>query len=136
MKLASEKIQKVLKEADYMQVKLHSATKHGEAKSLATELTIALRKVQELNEAQQQAQFDYECLENKLKYIKQVETLGRVSQVFYLTDETIRKLKEINMRYLSDEVNMDDEFDYLGETYFNPLKESVYNTWWNNTQGE
>ena len=94
MKLASEKIQKVLKEADFMQVKLHSATKHGEAKSLATELTIALRKVQELNEAQQQAQFDYECLENKLKYIKQVETLGRVSQVFYLTDETIRKLKE------------------------------------------
>ena len=136
MKLASEKIQKVLKEADFMQVKLHSATKHGEAKSLATELTIALRKVQELNEAQQQAQFDYECLENKLKYIKQVETLGRVSQVFYLTDETIRKLKEINMIYLSDEVNMDDEFDYLGETYFNPLKESVYNTWWDNTQGE
>ena len=136
MKLASEKIQKVLKEADFMQVKLHSATKHGEAKSLATELTIALRKVQELNEAQQQAQFDYECLENKLKYIKQVETLGRVSQVFYLTDETIRKLKEINMKYLSDEVNMDDEFDYLGETYFNPLKESVYNTWWDNTQGE
>ena len=37
------------------------------------------------------------------------------------------------MIYLSDEVNMDDEFDYLGETYFNPLKESVYNTWWNNT---
>ena len=136
MKLASEKIQKVLKEADFMQVKLHSATKHGEAKSLATELTIALRKVQELNEAQQQAQFDYECLENKLKYIKQVETLGRVSQVFYLTDETIRKLKEIIMKYLSDEINLDDEFDYLGETYFNPLKESVYNTWWDNTQGE
>ena len=136
MKLASKRIQEVLKEADYMQVKLHSATKHGEAQHLATELTIALRKVQELNEAQQQAQFDYECLENKLKYIKQVETLERASQVFYLTDETIRKLKEINMIYLSDEVNMDDEFDYLGETYFNPLKESVYNTWWDNTQGE
>jgi hypothetical protein len=70
MKLASKRIQEVLKEADYMQVKLHSATKHGEAQHLATELTIALRKVQELNEAQQQAQFDYECLENKLKYIK------------------------------------------------------------------
>jgi hypothetical protein len=40
------------------------------------------------------------------------------------------------MKYLSDEVNMDDEFDYLGETYFNPLKESVYDSWWDNTQGE
>ena len=40
------------------------------------------------------------------------------------------------MKYLSDEINMDDEFDYLGETYFNPLKESVYDSWWDNTQGE
>lgn len=70
MKSASKRIQEVLKEGDYMQVKLHSATKHGEAKRLATELSIALRKVQELNEAQQQAQYDYECLESKLKYLK------------------------------------------------------------------
>ena len=67
---------------------------------------------------------------------KQVETLERASQVFYLTDETIRNLKENDMKYLNDEINMDDEFDYLGETYFNPLQAEVYNTWWDNTQGE
>jgi len=31
---------------------------------------------------------------------------------------------------------MDDEFDYLGETYYNPLKEAVYDSWWDQTQGE
>ena len=40
------------------------------------------------------------------------------------------------MRYLTDEINMDDEFDYLGETYFNPLKDDIYSTWWDKTQGE
>ena len=38
--------------------------------------------------------------------------------------------------YLSDEINLDDEFDYLGETYYNPLQDEIYNTWWDNTQGE
>ena len=38
------------------------------------------------------------------------------------------------MRYLNDEINLDDEFDYLGETYFNPLQDEIYNTWWDTTQ--
>ena len=37
---------------------------------------------------------------------------------------------------LSDEINLDDEFDYLGETYYNPLQDEIYNTWWDNTHGE
>ena len=37
---------------------------------------------------------------------------------------------------LSDEINLDDEFDYLGETDFNPLQDEIYNTLWDNTQGE
>ena len=31
---------------------------------------MAIKKVAELNEAQQQAQFDYECLESKLGFLK------------------------------------------------------------------
>ena len=70
MRYATKEVQKVIKEGEYMTVNLVRAEKKGEAQHLQTELNIALRKVQELNEAQQQAQFDYECLENKLKYIK------------------------------------------------------------------
>ena len=70
MEYASKRIQEVLKEGDYMQVNLHRATQKGLAQSLQTELNMALKKVNELNEKQQQAQFDYECLENKLKYLK------------------------------------------------------------------
>ncbi len=89
MKYATKEVQEVIKAGEYMQVNLVRAEKKTQAQSLQTELNHALRKVNELNEAQQQAQFDYECLENKMKYLKQVETLERVSQVFYLTDETI-----------------------------------------------
>ena len=95
MKYATKEVQEVLKTGDYMQVNLHRATQHGLAKSLQVELNIALKKVNELNEKQQQAQFDYECLENKMKYLKQVETLARVSQVFYLTDETISNKRRL-----------------------------------------
>ena len=70
MDTATKRTQEVLRKADYMQVNLHRATKHSEAQRLQTELNMAIKKVAELNEAQQQAQFDYECLENKLKYIR------------------------------------------------------------------
>ncbi len=70
MKYASKRIQEVLKKGEYMQINLHRATQHGLAKSLQVELNIALKKVNELNEKQQQAQFDFECLEHKMKFLK------------------------------------------------------------------
>ena len=70
MDTATKRTQEVLRKADYMQVNLHRATKHGEAQRLQTELNIAIKVVAELNEAQQQAQFDYECLDAKLRSLK------------------------------------------------------------------
>ena len=70
MELASKKVQVVIKNGDYQEVNLVRAEKKVKAQTLQSELNHALKKVQELNEAQQQAQFDYECLENKLKYLK------------------------------------------------------------------
>ena len=67
---ATKRVQEVLRNGEYMQVNLHRATQHGLAKSLQTELNIALNAVQELNHKQQQAQFDYECLDAKLKSLK------------------------------------------------------------------
>mgnify|MGYP001589413587 CR=1 FL=1 len=70
MELASKEVQVVIKNGDYQEVNLVRAEKKVKAQTLQSELNHALKKVQELNEAQQQAQFDYECLENKLKYLK------------------------------------------------------------------
>ena len=91
MQYATKEVQVVIRDGDYQEVNLARAEKKVKAQTLQSELNHALKKVQELNEAQQQAQFDWMCLENKMKYLKQVETLERVSQVFYLTDETISK---------------------------------------------
>ena len=70
MDTATKKIQDVLKHGDYGQVKIKRVNKHSEAQRLQTELNIAIKVVAELNEAQQQAQFDYECLEAKLRSLK------------------------------------------------------------------
>ena len=70
MKYATQEVQEVIKTGDYSEVNLVRAEKKIKAQRLQSDLNIALKKVQELNEAQQQAQFDYECLENKLKYLK------------------------------------------------------------------
>jgi len=70
MKYATKKVQEVIKTGDYSEVNLVRAEKKVKAQTLQSELNHAIKKVQELNEAQQQAQFDYECLENKLKYLK------------------------------------------------------------------
>ncbi len=70
MEYATKKVQEVIKTGDYSEVNLVRAEKKVKAQTLQSELNHALKKVQELNEAQQQAQFDYECLENKLKYLK------------------------------------------------------------------
>ena len=67
---ATKRVQEVLKNADYMQVNLHRATQHGLAQTLQSELNHAIQTVQELNQKQQQAQFDYECLDAKLKSLK------------------------------------------------------------------
>ena len=70
MEYATKEVQEVIKNGDYSEVNLVRAEKKVKSQSLQTELNHALKKVNELNEKQQQAQFDYECLENKLKYLK------------------------------------------------------------------
>ena len=70
MDTATKPIQEVLKHGDYGTVNIKRVNKHSEAQRLQTELNIAIKKVAELNEAQQQAQFDYECLEAKLRILK------------------------------------------------------------------
>tara|TARA_B100000767_G_scaffold100728_1_gene96684 strand:+ start:244 stop:513 length:270 start_codon:yes stop_codon:yes gene_type:complete len=70
METATKRIQEVLKEKDYMQVNLHRAIQKGLAQTLQSELNIAIKTVNELNEKRQQAQFDYECLDAKLKSLK------------------------------------------------------------------
>ena len=70
MEFASKPIQEVLKHGDYGTVNIKRVNKHSEAQRLQTELNMAIKKVAELNEAQQQAQFDYECLESKLGFLK------------------------------------------------------------------
>ena len=70
MEFASKPIQEVLKHGDYGTVNIKRVNKHSEAQRLQTELNIAIKVVAELNEAQQQAQFDYECLEAKLRSLK------------------------------------------------------------------
>ena len=67
---ATKAIQEVLKHGDYGTVNIKKVTKHSEARRLQTELDIAIKRVAELNEAQQQAQFDYECLDAKLISLK------------------------------------------------------------------
>ena len=67
---ATKPIQEVLKHGDYGTVNIKKVTKHSEARRLQTELDIAIKKVAELNDAQQQAQFDYECLDAKLISLK------------------------------------------------------------------
>ena len=70
MDTATKQIQEVLKHGDYGTVNIKRVNKHSEAQRLQTELNIAIKIVAELNEAQQQAQFDYECLEAKLRSLK------------------------------------------------------------------
>ena len=70
MDTATKPIQEVLKHGDYGTVNIKRVNKHSEAQRLQTELNIAIKKVAELNEAQQQAQFDYECLDAKLRSLK------------------------------------------------------------------
>ena len=67
---ATKPIQEVLKHGDYGTVNIKKVNKHSEARRLQTELDIAIKRVAELNEAQQQAQFDYECLDAKLISLK------------------------------------------------------------------
>ena len=67
---ATKPIQEVLKHGDYGTVNIKKVNKHSEARRLQTELDIAIKKVAELNDAQQQAQFDYECLDAKLISLK------------------------------------------------------------------
>ena len=67
---ATKPIQEVLKHGDYGTVNIKKVNKHSEAIKLQTELDIAIKRVAELNEAQQQAQFDYECLDAKLISLK------------------------------------------------------------------
>ena len=67
---ATKRVQEVLKNNEYMQVNLHRASQHGLAERLQIELNHAIQTVQELNDKQQQAQFDYECLDAKLKSLK------------------------------------------------------------------
>ena len=70
MDTATKQIQEVLKHGDYGTVNIKRVNKHSEAQRLQTELNMAIKKVAELNEAQQQAQFDYECLDAKLRSLK------------------------------------------------------------------
>lgn len=67
---ATKPIQEVLKHGTYGTVNIKKVNKHSEAIKLQTELDIAIKRVAELNEAQQQAQFDYECLDAKLISLK------------------------------------------------------------------
>ena len=67
---ASKAIMEVLKHGTYGTVNIKKVNKHSEAIRLQTELNIAIKKVAELNDAQQQAQFDYECLDAKLRSLK------------------------------------------------------------------
>ena len=67
---ATKPILEVLKHGDYGTVNIKKVNKHSEAQRLQTELDIAIKRVAELNEAQQQAQFDYECLDAKLISLK------------------------------------------------------------------
>ena len=67
---ATKPIQEVLKHGTYGTVNIKKVNKHSEAQRLQTELDIAIKRVAELNEAQQQAQFDYECLDAKLISLK------------------------------------------------------------------
>jgi len=67
---ATKPIQEVLKHGDYGTVNIKKVTTHSTALRLQTELNIAIKRVAELNEAQQQAQFDYECLDAKLRSLK------------------------------------------------------------------
>ena len=67
---ATKPIQEVLKHGTYGTVNIKKVNKHSEARRLQTELDIAIKRVAELNEAQQQAQFDYECLDAKLISLK------------------------------------------------------------------
>ena len=67
---ATKQTQEVLKHGTYGAVNIRKVTKHTEANRLQTELDIAIKRVAELNEAQQQAQFDYECLDAKLRSLK------------------------------------------------------------------
>lgn len=70
MKYATKEVQVIIRDGDYSEVNLVRAEKKVTSQTLQTELNHALKRVQELNEAQQQAQFDWMCLENKLKYLK------------------------------------------------------------------
>ena len=67
---ATKPIQEVLKHGDYGTVNIKKVTKHSEAQRLQTELNITLKRLQEINEDLQQAQFDYECLDAKLISLK------------------------------------------------------------------
>ena len=67
---ATKPIQEVLKHGTYGTVNIKKCTKFTEATRLQTELNIAIKRVAELNNAQQQAQFDYECLDAKLRSLK------------------------------------------------------------------
>ena len=67
---ATKPIQEVLKHGDYGTVNIKKCTKLTEATRLQTELNIAIKRVAELNDEQQQAQFDYECLDAKLRSLK------------------------------------------------------------------
>ena len=67
---ATKPILEVLKHGDYGTVNIKKVNKHSEAQRLQSELDIAIKRVAELNEAQQQAQFDYECLDAKLISLK------------------------------------------------------------------
>ena len=67
---ATKAIQEVLKHGTYGTVNIKKVNRHSDAERLQTELNIAIKKVAELNDAQQQAQFDYECLDAKLRSLK------------------------------------------------------------------
>jgi hypothetical protein len=67
---ASKAIMEVLKHGTYGAVNIKKVNKHSEADRLQTELNIAIKRVAELNDAQQQAQFDFECLDAKLRSLK------------------------------------------------------------------
>ena len=67
---ATKPIMEVLKHGTYGTVNIKKVNRHSDAIRLQTELDIAIKRVAELNEAQQQAQFDYECLDAKLRSLK------------------------------------------------------------------
>ena len=67
---ATKAIQEVLKHGTYGTVNIKKVNRHSDAERLQTELNIAIKRVAELNDEQQQAQFDYECLDAKLRSLK------------------------------------------------------------------